>query len=355
MKFAGRKAVRPTIGLPRAMYFYDRHPFWGAYLGALGFEVVVSDPTTKQLAHIGIEEAVAEPCYPIQVAHGHVSALIQSGIDYLFLPNVINVETEDPSTQSYLCPWGQTLPFIISASPMAERERSKILSPLVHFREGQAYVEKQLWPAFKKFAVSRRHHRAAVALAYRAQSYFTSHIEEAGRAALAILQATEEIGIVLVGRPYNMYDKGINLNVPSKLRKHYGVNVIPLDFLPLSEVGIHDMNANMFWNYGRKILQAARITSQDPNLHILYITNFKCGPDSYVKEFAADAAVKPFLTLQFDGHGNDAGMMTRCEAYLDSKGVLRWWKGKTPSKGEPSMSPEWGMEVLEPLLPHSEQ
>jgi hypothetical protein len=30
--------------------------------------------------------------------------------------------------------------------------------------------------------------------------------------------------------------------------------------------------------------------------------------------------------LQFDGHGNDAGYMTRCEAYLDSKGILRCYK-----------------------------
>jgi len=29
------------------------------------------------------------------------------------------------------------------------------------------------------------------------------------------------------------------------------------------------------------------------------------------------------LVLQFDGHGNDAGYLTRCEAYLDSKGILR--------------------------------
>jgi hypothetical protein len=37
------------------------------------------------------------------------------------------------------------------------------------------------------------------------------------------------------------------------------------------------------------------------------------------------ASGKPYLTLQFDGHGNDAGYITRCEAYLDSKGALRWW------------------------------
>jgi hypothetical protein len=36
-----------------------------------------------------------------------------------------------------------------------------------------------------------------------------------------------------------------------------------------------------------------------------------------------DAAGKPGLVLQFDGHANDAGFITRCEAYLDSKGFLR--------------------------------
>ncbi len=355
MRLTAKQSISPTIGVPRAMYFYDRYPYWGTYLRALGFNTLVSDPTTKQLAHMGIEEAVAEPCYPIQVAHGHVGALLKSSVAYLFLPNVIDAETEDKTTHSYLCPWGQTLPFVIAASPVVENERRKILAPLVHFREGPAFVERELWQVFKDFAASRRHHRLAVSLAYRAQGVFNNSVENAGEAALAILRETKEVGIVLVGRPYNMYDKGINMNVPGKLRKHYGVNVIPLDFLPITEVGINDLNANMFWNYGRKILQAARITSQDPHLHILYITNFKCGPDSYVKEFAADAAVKPFLTLQFDGHGNDAGMMTRCEAYLDSKGVLRWWKGEKPSKGEPFTSPEWEMEALEPSLQRSMQ
>ena len=55
------------------------------------------------------------------------------------------------------------------------------------------------------------------------------------------------------------------------------------------------------------------------------MTNFKCGPDSYVKHFIGAASPDPFLVLQFDEHTNDAGAMTRCEAYLDSKGFLRWW------------------------------
>jgi predicted CoA-substrate-specific enzyme activase len=352
---------RGTVGYPRAMYFYERFPFWHAYFRALGFDVIISDPTTKQLAHLGIEEAVAEPCYPIQVAHGHVAGLLRTGADYYFLPNVVNAETNDRGVQSYMCPWGQTLPFIIASAPVAKDEREKILAPLVHFREGEAFVERELWNAHavmlrerpaRGARSARKQHAFAVACAYRAQREFQRRLREAGRAALETLGATGEIGIIIVGRPYNIYDKGINMNIPSKLRKYYGVNVIPLDFLPLDEVGVRDINDNMFWSYGRKILQAARLTSQDPNLHIIYITNFKCGPDSYVKQFAELAAVKPFLTLQFDGHGNDAGMMTRCEAYLDSKGVLRWWK-QSPSKDEPSISPGCPMEEREHSLPLS--
>jgi predicted nucleotide-binding protein (sugar kinase/HSP70/actin superfamily) len=132
-----------------------------------------------------------------------------------------------------------------------------------------------------------------------------------------------------VGRTYNVYDRGLTLDIGNKLRNYYGVNVIPVDFLPVDEVDVSDINTNMYWNYGRKIIAAARMVGRYPNLHIIYITNFKCGPDSYVKHYITGASNKPFLTLQFDGHGNDAGYLTRCEAYLDSKGALRRWRTPT--------------------------
>ena len=149
------------------------------------------------------------------------------------------------------------------------------------------------------------------------------------------------MGIVLIGRPYNMYDAGVNMDIPAKLRKYYGVNVIPMDFLPTWGEDTRDVTANMFWNYGRKIIQAMKIVDRNPNLHVIYITNFKCGPDSYIKHFVRGASDDPFLTLQFDEHTNDAGAMTRCEAYLDSKGFLRWWSrgGTQPQAGHPVEEP----------------
>ena len=141
-----------------------------------------------------------------------------------------------------------------------------------------------------------------------------------------MLERTGEPGLVLAGRGYNLYDRGVNCDIPRKLRHRYGANVIPLDFLVTGRESVTDPSENMFWISGRKILEAARVVAQHANLHLVYITNFKCGPDSYIKHFARGAAGAPLLVLQFDGHGNDAGYMTRCEAYLDSKGILRCYQ-----------------------------
>jgi predicted nucleotide-binding protein (sugar kinase/HSP70/actin superfamily) len=95
-----------------------------------------------------------------------------------------------------------------------------------------------------------------------------------------------------------------------------------MDFLDLNKVDIRSVHENMFWDYGRKMLQAAQIVREHPKLHIIYMTNFKCGPDSFIHHYVGHVSEKPFLALQLDGHGNDAGAITRCEAYLESKGFL---------------------------------
>jgi predicted nucleotide-binding protein (sugar kinase/HSP70/actin superfamily) len=109
------------------------------------------------------------------------------------------------------------------------------------------------------------------------------------------------------------------------MRSYYGANVVGLDFIDVDGFDFSQYHENMFWSYGTKILGAAAFVRDKPKLHIVYITNFKCGPDSYIKHYITEVSGRPFLTLQFDGHNNDAGMLTRCEAYLDSKGVLRRW------------------------------
>jgi predicted CoA-substrate-specific enzyme activase len=317
------KSGRPTVGIPRAMFFYDHFPFWCAYFQELGFNVVVSSLTDRKISAQGEEMAIAQPCFPVQVAHGHVQELLEQGVDYILIPNAVNAEAPNSHVDSHLCPWSQTLPFVVRAVPQMEEARERFLSPTVYFRFGRKHVEKELGEFARGLGLSRRKSDRAVLAAYAAQGAFTDTLLEAGAHALAKLQATGEPGLILVGRPYNLYDRSVNCDIPRKLRKLYGVNILPMDFLPLDLEDITDVNPNMYWNSGRRILAAARIARRHRNLDLIYISNFKCGPDSYIKSFLSDASGKPSLVLQFDGHSNDAGFITRCEAYLDSKGFLR--------------------------------
>jgi len=329
------------VGLPRALSMVERLPFWKRYLAELGIETMLSPVTDPRISAVGIEMAVAQPCYPVQVAHGHVKALVDAGADYILVPNMADAEScAEPGSSpcaSHYCPWNQTLPWVLRSAPALEPHRHKFLIPTLHFQLGREQVKKALAETMRRIGVTRRASDRAVDAGLAEQREFQEKLLAAGRQALATLDATGEPGLVLAGRGYNIYDRGVNCDIPRKLRHRYGANVIPLDFLVTGLEPVADIHANMFWVSGRKILEAARIAGGRPNLHLVYITNFKCGPDSYIKHFAREAAGAPLLVLQFDGHGNDAGYMTRCEAYLDSKGILRCYQ-----------SSKIGDRVLEP-------
>jgi predicted CoA-substrate-specific enzyme activase len=320
-----RDKPRLRVGLPRAMTMLDRLPFWRAYFAELGIETVLSAVTDARISAAGIDMAVAQPCYPVQVAHGHVQALLEAGVDYVLVPNMADAEAAAESCGSHYCPWNQTLPWVLRSAPALEPHQHKFLIPTLHFQLGPVQVKKGLAEAVERIGVTRRASDRACEAAYSAQREFQDKLLAAGRRALETLERTGEPGLVLAGRGYNMYDRGVNCDIPRKLRQRYGANVIPLDFLVTGRESL-DPGTNMYWVSGRKILEAARIAASRPNLHMVYITNFKCGPDSYIKHFAREAAGAPLLILQFDGHGNDAGYMTRCEAYLDSKGILRCYQ-----------------------------
>jgi predicted nucleotide-binding protein (sugar kinase/HSP70/actin superfamily) len=315
-----------------AMSAWESLPFWRTFLAHLGFETVLSDATNKRIVQSGLDTVVAEPCFPIIVAHGHIANLGEKGVDYIFLPNIVSHETRWMDNESYLCPWQQTLPFVSRRAPRLEEYGPKFLTPLIHLREGRKLMREEMRRFFASQPFARAMHirrktvDQAMQAAFDAQGAFAEQVRAAGRRALDTLTETGATGIVLAGRPYNIHDAGVCLSVGQKLRDHYGVNCIPLDFLPLDDVDIRDVNENMYWDLGRRIIAAAKIVARHDNLHIIYITNFKCGPDSFLKHFIRPASGKPYLSLQFDGHSNDAGIMTRCEAYLDSKGILRPWR-----------------------------
>jgi len=317
------KDIIGTVSIPRALHLFDRFPFWQAYFNALGFQVALSASTHQNTIHRGIETTVAEPCFPVQVAHGHLAQFLDADAEFIFLPNVVNETSREGAIDSFICPWTQTVALVARQSPLFNALQDRLYYPNVQFRMEDHLVEKSLRHQIQShYRIGRRQHRRAFYEALAAHQRFFSEITAHGRQVVQQMQREGFRGIVLVGRPYNLYDSGLNLNIPSKLRNIYGMNVIPMDFLPVEEVDISDIHDHMFWNYGYRILQTCRWTRDYPDLQIIYLSNFKCGPDSYIRHYVEEALGRPFLFLQLDSHSNDAGIMTRIEAFLESKGMI---------------------------------
>jgi predicted nucleotide-binding protein (sugar kinase/HSP70/actin superfamily) len=323
--YAPEAGEGPVVGLPLCMSTYDWAPFWLAVFRSLGVRVLVSEPTRNDVVRLGVESTVSEPCFPVVVSHGHVRMLLDKAVDFVFLPNNIAAPGDPRRRPCFFCPWHQTLPFVARSAPAISEHRDKLITPTLWYNQGERSVAASLRQAFGAVGLrwSGGRMETAVRRGFEALSAFRASLVEAGRKALSTLEASGEHGVVLLGRPYNIYDGGANLEIATKLREYYGANVVPFDFIDLDPGDIARYEADFYWSYGARILAAAAFTRTRPNLHLIYLTNFNCGPDSYVKHYVTEASGRPFLALQVDGHNNDAGLLTRCEAYLDSKGVLR--------------------------------
>ena len=255
--------------------------------------------------------------FPVKVAHGHTNDLRDKDIDYLFLPSLISMDQDDPKQKkNYLCPYIQTIPYILrSALGLPENE---ILRPIIHFSDGPRKVGAELGSLAKPLNRKPAEIKKAVVLAFSALQSFRSALQKRGQDLLQFPKSERGKLVVIVGRAYNTCDPGLNLDLPKKLRA-LGVCPMPLDMLPIEEVDIAEDFPNMYWKYGQKILKVARIIRDNPQLAAIYLTNFSCGPDSFISSFFKKSmGHKPFLQLELDEHSADAGVITRCEAYIDS-------------------------------------
>ena len=307
----------PVVGIPRALWFWESYPFFGTFFRTLGCRVKISGESTSETVHSGVESVAAETCFPVKIAHGHVLELIESGINTIFLPSIIRNKPQGDFTESYNCPYVQGSPYILDAGlDLSGMKGVKILKPVLDFSlPGEEWMNTLVKTAVE-LGFSTGDAKKALKAAELAQARFTELNMEAGARALESLNGRR--GFVLVSRPYNGSDPVVNTDLPGKLAKLGGV-VIPLDMMPLPMERTAEEFSNMYWHYGQRILAGGIAIKENPELHGVYISNFGCGPDSFIEHtFSEIMGEKPYLSIEIDEHAADAGVITRCEAFLDA-------------------------------------
>jgi predicted CoA-substrate-specific enzyme activase len=312
------KQPKGRIGFNRSFLVNTFFPLYSHFFSALGYQPVVPDTPSKE----GIDRRNAAFCYPAELSHGFFHTLIQSDPppDFIFLPHFKSLPVENGDRNAQVCPFVQGETFYLRTTFRKEikhltKKGVKILTPLLDLSRGLQSAREPLVASAAEMGIQRRVAEKAFENAMAVQIRCLSEMKAMGRKALADLEAdSNKIGVVIFSRPYNGFVEEAHMGIPNKLASR-GILVIPYDFL---EFDHEKHKRHMYWGMGQMILKAARLVQRHPQLFGTFITNFSCGPDSFIiGYFRSIMGRKPSLTLELDSHTADAGLDTRIDAFID--------------------------------------
>ncbi len=317
-----------TMGIMRSFLTHSLAPLYTNFFSNLGFKVVLADEIDQQ----GISRIEAAFCLPAEISHGSFLNLIGKNLDYIFLPHIMEIPISEEQVYGKTCVFVQGEPYYLTTTFRKEIEQSnsKILSPILNMAKEYKQAQNTLVNMADSIGISKKVAKDTFNKAVQTQQQFETELLDYGKKALAYLNThPENFAIVLVGRPYNAFSDDANMGIPHKVASR-GIMIIPFDMLPISHYSI---DKKIYWAMGQKIMQAAKMIKQYKNLFGFYITNFSCGPDSFILGYFRNyMGMKPSLTLELDQHTADAGIDTRIEAALS---IMKAYRTILGSPAEP--------------------
>lgn len=317
-----------VLGMPRALTYYNYFPFLYGFFTKLGFEIILSNPTTKKTLVEGAGLVVTETCLPIKVYVGHVLNLLEKGVKNIFVPSIQSV-----APKIYNCSKIRGLPDLIRNVVKGDYN---LIEATLDKSEKNLGLFEFLKQAVEPFGINNEEQiRAALKAGFvlhnnfRVMMQHNLTFDEAlknakdGKVVINSNQNENKgINVALVSHGYNIYDKRVCMDIFKKL-KDLGVNVFSALQLTDEQLkdGINTLEAEMYWANQLEMTGAAgHYLKKDLIDGLITITAFGCGPDSLMIEDIKRKAKnfnKPLLNLTIDEHTGEAGFVTRLEAFCD--------------------------------------
>ena len=200
--------------------------------------------------------------------------------------------------------------------------RSRCLMPQANWSKWRARTKRELFQALLRAGVTVS--QDAVSTAFEHATACFEHAERLLQKRFREETAgSESPSVVLLGRPYNVLSpemsKGIAEIFGALGLKTFSQDMVSCD--PAAVERIAPLLEHVHWIHGAKILEVACVVADTPHLYPVFITSFKCSPDSFILEYfkrILDAKGKPYLILQLDDHDSTLGYETRIEAGVAS-------------------------------------
>ena len=314
---AEAKKTTLTLGIPAGLYLYEEILFWRKFYDILGIQTITSENYLTAIKD-GKNLSSAEFCSPMAAMHGHVDYL-RDRVDYIFLPAYLEESRETKPNKQY-CYYTQFVSSVISVQKSNQLSK-KLLTPYLNYSYGELSVRLELYRMLKSIGFSNIRF-ISLSKAYEKAKEQARLAKEKWKALYQQeLKDTDDIHIMLLGRPYTVLSPSMNNSIPDIIEK-MGIKTFYMDMLPNNPTETSkadELIKAIQWKFASKILHAAEIVSKTENCYPVLITSFKCTPDAFVIEYfkeILDAMKKPYLILQLDEHDSTVGYETRIEAAI---------------------------------------
>ncbi|MDE6673453.1 MAG: 2-hydroxyacyl-CoA dehydratase, partial [Acetatifactor sp.] len=313
------EAPRGVVGIPRVLNMYENYPFWHTFFTSLGYRVVLSPVSTRQIYELGIESIPSESeCYPAKLAHGHVSWLIKQGVKFIFYPALFYERNEfGDANNHYNCP------IVTSYSENIKNNVEELKSENITFRNpfmaftSQETISDALVKEFTELPAEQV--REAVAKAWEELLAAHHDMQKKGEETLQYLKETGKRGIVLAGRPYHI-DPEINHGIP-ELITSYDIAVLTEDSISHLAEPERPLIVSDQWMYHSRLYAAASYVKLVENLDLIQLNSFGCGLDAVTTDQVNDilsGSGKIYTCLKIDEVNNLGAARIRVRSLLSA-------------------------------------
>ncbi|MFY9399578.1 MAG: acyl-CoA dehydratase activase, partial [Desulfomonilia bacterium] len=315
----GPQGEKNVFRVPALPLYEELTPLFTEIGRQLGIPIQVFSPGREKIARELSRLGSGDFCYPIKASMACMNLLLRTyPHDRVLLPHLIQ-EAKDPAIRprSVYCPFITSLPSFYRSV----QDRKRVLAPVLDLSRSPEEITRELLGFFRQAGLSGMpfsRAQKAVADGIKRLQYYRSSLKEHGRRIFQDIPESKPV-IVIFGRPYNLYHKLLNLGIP-ELVESLGYTVVSMDIVPdeASNAELVKLFPDMYWYQGQRILRAAMAVRRKPNLFPLMLSNFSCGPDSFILGYFEEISRgKPYLILELDEHGSATGYQTRIEAFCD--------------------------------------
>ncbi len=312
-------ASKKTVGIPpRALFTYGMYPMFNAFFRDLGFNVIMSKPSSEETIRLGQEYSLDETCYPVKLINGHVAELVEKKVDYIFFPPDLYTVPPHPGShtrQDYGCPYMQLAFKMVNRAMELDKKGIVLLAPTIGFSLGEEFTMNSFMELGRKLGKGAEETKQALQKGMGAYIAFEERIQASGKEIMQNISPDEKV-FVLISKTYGVADPVLNLGIPDRLAD-IGYKTIPFYNLPESDIS--QEHPNIYWPFGQHILEAAQIVKEHPNLYAIFLTHHGCGPDTVFSHYFREIMdKKPYLNIEVDEHSSGVGVLTRLEAFVNS-------------------------------------